>query len=384
MLKWLVERQNEGLSISRAVELWNQTAAEDRSTTTVTVTPLPSTEAGGTMVDELREAWLAACMEFDDLAANRILDQAFSLAAPELISTEVLQKGIAQIGEGWYRGRVSVQQEHFATAIASRRLNSLLAATTPPTRPEPLLAACPPGEEHDFVLLLVSFLLRRGGWEVVYLGANVPLQELDVTLQDVSPRLVISTAQMLTSAASLREMSGFVTSQGVAFAYGGGIFKHIPSLTRRISGHFLGIEIATVPQVVEQLVSMREPVPTMEPVSPGYMHALEKYRQNDTMITNFVASMTGEETIKTAHLQIANENLSRLITSALSLGDISYLDQSSGWLDGLLENYSLSPAFARQYYATYRLAVDHYLGRDGEIIHDWLTEQINAWHPDQG
>jgi hypothetical protein len=136
--------------------------------------------------------------------------------------------------------------------------------------------------------------------------------------------------------------------------------------------------------VVEQLVSMRELVPTMEPVSPGYMHALEKYRQNDMMITNFVASMTGEEAIKPAHLQIANENLTRLIASALSLGDISYLDQSSGWLDGLLENYSLSPAFARQYYATYRLAVDHYLGRDGEIIHDWLTEQINAWHPEQG
>lgn len=383
MLKWLVERQNEGLSISRAVELWNRREAESQSISIVTPTPLAFPEAGETMLGELRKSWQAACLAFDDLVANRILDQAFSLAAPELICTEVLQKGIAQIGDGWYRGQVSVQQEHFATAIATRRLNALLAAFTPPTRPEHILAACPPGEEHDFVLLLVSYLLRRGGWEVVYLGANVPLNELDDTIRDVSPWLVISTAQMLTSAASLREMSGFVTSQGVAFAYGGGIFKDVPSLTRYISGHFLGNELAYVSQAVEHLVIRSQPVPAMEPVSPAYIHSLDKFRQNEAMITNFVASMTGEETINPAHLKIANDNFSRLIAAALSLGDIGYLDQSTGWLDGLLGNYGLSPAFARQYFATFRLAVDHYLGRDGEIIHDWLTEQINAWHADK-
>jgi hypothetical protein len=121
----------------------------------------------------------------------------------------------------------------------------------------------------------------------------------------------------------------------------------------------------------------------VEPVPSGYIHSLEKFQQNEAMITNFVVSMTGEDSIKPAHLQIANDNFSQQIASALTLGDISYLDQSTGWLDGLLENYGLSPAFARQYFATYRLAVDHYLGRDGEIIHDWLTEQIDAWHADK-
>jgi len=162
MLKWLVERQNEGVSISQAVEMW-KTLYEGG-----THAPAVEISTGEAMLDELRDRWITACANFDDQAANRTLNQAFASAAPETICTEVLQKGLAKIGEGWYSGSNSVQQEHFASAIAIRRLDNLLAAVTPPTRPGHLLAACPPGEEHDFALLMVTYLLRRSGWDVVY------------------------------------------------------------------------------------------------------------------------------------------------------------------------------------------------------------------------
>jgi len=374
MLKWLVERQNEGLSISRAVEMWKTLPEAAQITSGQTPSPVLISSTGEVMIDELRDRWVAACSVFDDQAANHALDQAFAMAAPETICSEVLQKGLAQIGERWYTGSISVQQEHFASAIAIRRLNNLLAATTSPTRSGHILAACPPGEEHDFVLLMIAYLLRRGGWDVVYLGSNVPLKDLDATIQSTKPSLVLSTAQTLNSAASLRTMSETVAHQGVPLAYGGGIFVSAPLITHCISGYYLGTEVAKVPQMVERLVAAPPPMPTAQSVSFEYTQTLGRFLQNEAFIVGYVASLMQAEPIEPAHVEIANANLTRMISSALILGDINLLDHSATWLNGMLKNRGLSTFGVMQFYKTYRQAVERYLGDDSGIIQQWLAK----------
>src|SRR5690606_24470005 len=104
---------------------------------------------------------------------------------------------------------ISVQQEHFASALAVRRLNALLTAAAPPTRPGRILAALPPDEMHAFILLMLALLLRRRGFDVVYLGTNVPFARFSETFALINPRLLLSAAQTLTSAASLQALAAF-------------------------------------------------------------------------------------------------------------------------------------------------------------------------------
>ena len=52
-----------------------------------------------------------------------------------LVCLEILQRGLSVIGSGWYEGKVSVQQEHFSSALAMRRLQAMIAANPPPSRP---------------------------------------------------------------------------------------------------------------------------------------------------------------------------------------------------------------------------------------------------------
>ncbi len=209
----------------------------------------------------LREQWLSACLVFDDQAANRTLDQAFASCCPrnDLIRslTEGAGTGLESIGipDPSLFSRNTLQP-----AIAIRRVNALMAATATPTRSGHILAACPPGEEHDFVLLMISYLLRRRGWDVVYLGSNVPLIDLDTTIRSTSPILIISSAQTLKTAASLRNLSEYIGTQGVPLAYGGGIFNQIPAATQYISGYFLGTNVANVPQEVERLMTTPPPM----------------------------------------------------------------------------------------------------------------------------
>ena len=374
VLKWLVERQNEGLSISRAVEMWKTGIEGDQSITPQIHTPMLEISTGEAQIDELRDQWIAACLAFDDHTANMALEQAFAIAAPEAVCMEVLQKGLAQIGEGWYGGSVSVQQEHFASAISIRRLNTLLAATAAPTRAGCILVACPPGEDHDFILLMITYLLRRNGWNVLYLGANVPLDNLDATLKFTKPSLTLSAAQTLNSAASLWEMSEYLVSQGVPLAFGGGIFHLVPVAIQRISGYYLGTNLAMVPQIVELLIIAPPAMPRALSVPPVVTQTLASFIKREAVIIENVTSAMQAGLVEPAYLEVANRHFTHLIASGLILGDINLIDHSIVWLNGLLENYGFTTSAARQYYDIYRQAVDQNLGDEAGIIHDWLTK----------
>ena len=378
LLKWLVERQQEGLSISQAVEMWRQTGHGKLS-------QFPNTShfvsvTTESMIGELRDLWISACLALDDQAANQILQQAFAIALPEVISMQVLQKGLSQIGKRWYAGSATVQQEHFASAIAVRHLDTLINSCAAPTRPETILIACPPEEEHDFILLLVTYLLRRNGWNVLYLGANVPLNELDTTIKSTNTSLVISAAQTLNTAASLCKMSEYLREQGVLLAYGGGIFRQISEITRHISGYYLGDDIASVHHQVEILVMDPPKIPLADPVSEEYTQTFVEYTQtfvefvnNEAAINTFVSSSIPAEVIQPAFLEIAISNFSRHIASALYLGNIHFMESSISWLEGLLKNYDQDLSEMRLFFNTYRTSVEHFLGEGGGIILDWLS-----------
>ena len=358
MLKWLVGRQKEGLSISRAVEMWKSQKSEDHFPPTQNKVIQADLSLGEGMIDQLREQWISACLAFDDQAANQGLDQAFAIAAPETVCTEVLQKGLAHIGEGWYDGTISVQQEHFASAIAMRRIDSLLTAVPAPTQKGRILAACPPGEVHDFILLMVTYLIRRRGWDVVYLGANVPLQNLDTAIEATKPTLVLSAAQTLTSAASLRSMSEFLATKGIPLAFGGWIYNLVPSVIKCISGYYLGNNVQLMPSFIESLVEAPPSMPVAQPLTDDYTQTLTRFLQNEAVIISYVASSMQDVPIISSYMEIANENLTQLIYSALILGDINLMDHSAAWLYGLLDNFGVSNQAVAQFYMIYRRAVD--------------------------
>src|SRR5687768_7026956 len=121
-IKWLIKRQEDGLSISRAVDLWNEQIASgndplaDLGQTSSSAMPVPYKTAETTL-DSLRTHWVEACLQFSESIAEQALNHAFSLFPVEAVCIEVLQKGMSEIGERWYENRASVQQEHFASSL---------------------------------------------------------------------------------------------------------------------------------------------------------------------------------------------------------------------------------------------------------------------------
>jgi DNA-binding transcriptional MerR regulator len=386
-IKWLRARQREGLSISRAVELWERLSAEGRdplqATTPIATraTPTLVPRPAGATVARFRQQWTDACLAYDEQRAEQLLNQAFALYSPETVAEELLQRAVAEIGEGWYRGDVTVQQEHFCSSLAVRRLEALVMAAPPPIRQGRILAACPPGEHHVIGLLLLTFLLRRRRWEVVYLGANVPVEQLETTVTAIQPQLVIMAAQLLHTAATLKETAKVLQQAEVPLAYGGLIFNELPPLRKRIPGHFLGEQIEAVPEMVEALLVAPRSVPTSETVPDAYLQALEHFQERQGSIEAHVIQSVNSGGYAHNHLALANRELGLNIGAALALGDMDYLATDIEWLTGLLRNHGFPLEAMYGYLHAYHQAVGEQLDERGQPVIAWFGQLLNGYQP---
>ncbi|PID86116.1 MAG: hypothetical protein CSB13_04610 [Chloroflexi bacterium] len=374
MLKWLLARQAEGLSISRAVDLWNKLEAEGESPLDSLAEVKPEWPViEGETISDLRQLWIEACLQFNEFRARQALTQAFALFPIQLVCIELLQKGLVEVGVGWYEGRISVQQEHFASSQAVRQLEALLNAAPPPTKNGRFLIACAPEEQHTFSALLLTLLLRYRGWHVIYLGANVPVDTLEMAVESIKPLVLIVTAQTLHTAGKLLAIAQFAQEKSLPMAYGGGVFTAIPQTVEHVPGYFLGNDLQAVPQLVEQIMVVDQPIHPVAAVSPVYQTALNQFMMNRALLEVEVLMALSKSQISLKYLENANRDLGDNIVAALTLGNMALLTANIEWVHGLLSNFHYRmPADAMtSYLAAYRQGADKYL--DGPV-REWLAQ----------
>lgn len=385
-VQWLLARQREGMSISKAVQLLNhlqdlgQDPVAEMVASAQVVQPIMNLGQAN-QLDDLRNAWVEACLQFDEISAEQILTQAFALFPAEMTCTGVLQKGLAQIGAMWCDGTGSVQQEHFASAMALRRVHCLIAATAPPTRNERIIVACPPHENHTFTPLLLTLLLRRRGLPVRYLGADVPINQLAETITLINPRLTLFSAQQLNTAATLLDVSRTLAEHDQLVAYGGCIFNLQPRIQDRITGHFLGADLAIAIETIEGLLHHSRPAPVVVPRSSAYDVTLRVFAQKRAAITAEVFAQIPEGAMPPAVVQSACESLSSNIAAALKLGDMTLLGEEITWVSEILQHRTRDGSYLKSFLQLYAEAMERQLGDDGRIVSEWFERLLS--HPER-
>ena len=182
-------------------------------------------------VAELREKFVAAQLSGNRREAMRVVIEeglARGVPVPDLQSS-VIQAAQRRIGELWQANEISIAQEHMATAISHVVLTRLFEeAKLEPRCGLRVVVACVEGENHEFPARLVADFLDIGGFDVRYLGANVPTDDLLKMLED-EPDLLALSVTMSFHAAKLVE-----TVERVRAAH--------PRLPILAGGHALGWE----------------------------------------------------------------------------------------------------------------------------------------------
>ena len=379
-IKWLMKRQEDGLSISRAVDLWNEqlsSGTDPLAGVVPTAAALPSpSQSPDTTLDTLRAQWVEACLNFSEYSAEQVLNQAFSLFPIESVCLDVLQKGMSEIGKRWYENRASVQQEHFASALAMRRLDALLNASPAPTRQHTVLVGCPPEEWHAFTPLLLALLLRRRGLNVIYLGADIPADQFTDTIKNIKANLVVLVAQQLATASTLQQTAQALSSQNLSVAFGGRIFNIHDGLPACIPGYFLGPDLLSALDQIEGLLSRNIRMPKPRAASPLYVAAYQAFVSQRGQIELTLRESIEDLHLAPADLQTGIHFLGENITAALQLGDMSYVSAEVDWLNILLQFHDAQPGQLIHFLQSYSEAVKANMNGQGQPISEWLAAEI--------
>jgi methanogenic corrinoid protein MtbC1 len=377
LLKWLKERQGEGFTISRAVSHWNElieSGVDPLAERPLGPAPASSAELSGNAgLQVIKDKWIAACMKFDEGAAELGLNEAFAMYPTETVLLEILLPALKEIGEQWQQGSASIAQEHFATALVTRRLEALIASAPAPMQPGVVMLACPESEIHTLPILALGLLLRRRGLKVVYLGANVPSGQLEAAAASVKPALVILSAQRLVSAASLHQTAAVLAAHRIPVGFGGPVFSALPALRAQIAGFFIGDSLLAAVSSIERMI-LQGPVVRRpgKPLENLQAQAFHRARARIEMAAQLPQDSAQDPALST-WVTAAHVLLGGAIAAALEFGDIRFIDMETAGLLASLRSHGMSASEIHAYLLAYAGAVRREMGPLAAAIVEWLS-----------
>jgi DNA-binding transcriptional MerR regulator/methylmalonyl-CoA mutase cobalamin-binding subunit len=152
------------------------------------------------------------------------------MTALEMIVAPLLK----DIGMQWHDGSLRVMNEHVATGVIRTFLGTLLLDLTRPDAYPAAVAATPVRELHEFGALISAVAAAADGWDVKYLGPDIPAEEIVKTAQLVDARAVILSIVMPGKnpliRSDLAKLSKFLPDNVTLFIGGSGTGDYIDLL----------------------------------------------------------------------------------------------------------------------------------------------------------
>jgi len=195
-------------------------------------TPGPEIDARARVViDEL----LAAIAELDLDRAGRTLVQATNGFSPHDLVVHVLAPTLNEIGNRWANGEICTASEHAASAMLRTQLGALLAAQ-PVNGKAPVVCTTPAGEQHELGALLAAVLIAMHGRRAVYLGADLPAEQIAQAARLSKAGCVALSLVGLGADAARSELSALldVLPPGVQVLVKGRRVAELPGLPERV------------------------------------------------------------------------------------------------------------------------------------------------------
>ncbi len=152
-------------------------------------------------------------MDIEKLEAT--LNQFVNTKGIDKVITQIIFPFLEKIGILWLANHVHPAQEHLVTNIVRQKLIAgIETAFSPVYAPKTVLLYLPEGEYHELGILYIHYLLKCKGIKVLYLGANVPMKDLEFVYSVKKPDFIYTH---LTTVASNFNFEKFLCFLGARF-----------------------------------------------------------------------------------------------------------------------------------------------------------------------
>jgi DNA-binding transcriptional MerR regulator len=140
-----------------------------------------------------------------------ILDDHISKRGVEKSITQIIFPFLERVGILWVTNRINPAQEHIITNIIRQKIilgiekvNSIFSSK------KLCILFLPEGEHHEMGLLFMHYLLKTKGIKVIYLGANVPIKDIEYVCQLKSPDFIYTHLTSLANNFNFEKFLNFI------------------------------------------------------------------------------------------------------------------------------------------------------------------------------
>jgi len=162
------------------------------------------------------QLFLTSAARLDTTGIEESLDGGFALGSFEHVVDSWLFPALEALGDGWASGKIDVAGEHAASAAVHRRLSAAFDAAGSRSRGPTVVVGLPPGSQHDLGALAFATALRRRGLDVLYLGADVPVDSWETAVRSRSARAAVLSVPTAEDRATAVEVADRLLSQSPA------------------------------------------------------------------------------------------------------------------------------------------------------------------------
>ncbi len=178
-------------------------------------------------------------------ALDIVVEEGLWLAIPvTTLYLEVVQPALYEFGRLCQCGRLSGAHMLLAVEISKLALAQLrLHLACQPSNGRAVVVACVEGEAHDVGACMVADFLEAAGFDVRFLGANVPTRTLVALVEDQRPELLALSATTSVSLGKIRRVVEAVRRAAngrMAIAIGGQLFAAHPALRKDLGVVYAG------------------------------------------------------------------------------------------------------------------------------------------------
>ncbi|MDF2192136.1 MerR family transcriptional regulator [Paraflavitalea sp. CAU 1676] len=137
----------------------------------------------GAVAEPFINELVLSMLAFDEAAFEKTYAAAVKRFGLFEAMLQVIYPLLQKIGIMWSTEDAMPVQEHFASSVVRRKLMAATdALTIKRKRRKKFILLLPPGEWHEIGLLFANFLIRSHEIETVYLGQNVPYEQVSAIL----------------------------------------------------------------------------------------------------------------------------------------------------------------------------------------------------------
>ncbi|MFL6193771.1 MAG: MerR family transcriptional regulator [Thermoanaerobaculia bacterium] len=183
-----------GRGISQVAGLTNEEleALIEAEPRPASVPPQPSEASGET--DELAESFVTRCLAAARQLDVRALEMELERASVVFSRTHLIERLLVplmrRIGDLWHQGALRPIHEHMASSVVRSFLGSMQGAYHPEVSAPHLVVTTPARQRHELGALLAAATAAGEGWQVTYLGPDLPPEEIAAAALQTSARAV--------------------------------------------------------------------------------------------------------------------------------------------------------------------------------------------------